>query len=53
MNDLTNRMKNLKIKTCYFCHQPDHVLKDCVAFARFQSDSNYESYINSLYSQKN
>ena len=53
MNDLTNRMKNLKIKTCYFCHQPDHVLKDCVAFAKFQSDLNYESYINSLYSQKN
>jgi len=52
MDDLTNRMKNLKIKTCYFCHQPDHVLKDCVAFARFQNDPNYESYINSLYSQK-
>ena len=31
----------------------DHVLKDCVAFARFQNDPNYESYINSLYSQKN
>ena len=53
IDDLTNQMKNLKIKTCYFCHQPDHVLKDCVAFDRFQNDPNYENYINSLYSQKN
>jgi len=53
MVDLTNRMKNIKIKSCYFCHQTDHVLKDCVALARFENDPNHENCINSLYSQKN
>jgi len=50
MDDLINRMQSLQIKTCYFCNQPGHLIKDYAELAKIKQDPNYINYFNS---QKN
>jgi len=50
MDDLVNKMQQLQIKTCYFCHKPGHFIRDCADFAQLQKDPNFINYIKS---QKN
>ena len=46
MDDLVNRMQNLQIKTCYFCNQPSHLVKDCTELAKIKQDPNFINYFN-------
>jgi len=50
VDDLVNKMENLHIKTCFFCNQPGHFIKDCENLRRIQNDPNIIKYLNS---QKN
>ncbi|KAG4099253.1 hypothetical protein H8356DRAFT_1668994 [Neocallimastix lanati (nom. inval.)] len=37
MEDLTNKMKNLRIKTCYICEQEGHLKYDCPKLKRLNA----------------
>ncbi|KAG4083871.1 hypothetical protein H8356DRAFT_1089206 [Neocallimastix lanati (nom. inval.)] len=40
-------MRQIQIKTCFFCDKSGHLTKDCADLARTKQDHNFSNYINS------
>ena len=42
-----NKMRQIQIKTYFFCDKSGHLTKDCADLARTKQDHNFSNYINS------